>query len=330
MKKTNDLTLDFSRALAEFQRKLIPHAVFRQIVEDCEAKIMESGIMPDPDSMLITGESRVGKTAIAKHVVSKHDRYYEKHPDGNRLIVPAFYCQMPAKTKVKDLAAVLLQQLGVLAPIASADPLSSLIKALVRCQTKIIFLDEIHHVFRVRGEVSTRELRDWIKNMLSATQIPVVFLGLPECEVFVRAEDQLDARIPKTYLIQPFGIPQDDKHPLCKTIASLQKEFQSHLGMTLLQGENITDLSQRFCIATGGRIGRIRIMMRDAARVAFVHGMSDVNYETLTRGYASAPPSTSLATNFNPFSISRTDLDERLANKDLKDDAKPKRRRKTA
>lgn len=160
MKSYRPLSPAFIEALAKYEKKLINHPAFKELVDICEEKILEAGIMPAIDSLLVLGESRVGKTRTSKYLVDKYPRSIEKRADGNQLIVPAFYCQIPARAKISDLSAVLLRQLGVVPSRKLEDPMEELINALLRCKTKIIFLDEIHHIFRIRGEETTLDVRN--------------------------------------------------------------------------------------------------------------------------------------------------------------------------
>lgn len=128
----------------------------------------------------------------------------------------------------------------------------------------------------------------------------------------MRADEQLDARIPDTHRINPFTIPNRSEAPLCKTIENLGNALKELAGITLLDGENFIDQAQRFCIATGGRIGRMRILIKNAAKEAYKHHATNITYDMLAQCYAKAPPKMTLAKDFNPFSIARADLDAKI------------------
>ncbi len=133
------------------------------------------------ECLLIKGEAGSGKTALIEQYLLSHPREELDH----KTKIPVFSTSIPEKVTITKLAQHMLKDLG--APFHSSsrnqielfDRLSYLLKAT---EVELIIIDDFH---RIAEQLKTKvkvnyDVADWLKMLISSTNIPVVSFGLPE------------------------------------------------------------------------------------------------------------------------------------------------------
>ena len=178
-------------------------------IQDC---VKRSISFSEPVGSMLLAEGGLGKTTLCKTILSLMPRTEKIEKDHKKNIIPVCYVEVPSPATVKSLAITMLKELG--------DPTyengygtteyltSRLIYLLAQCETKLIFLDEFHHLFE-RKPTSTRMNRttgNWLKTLVNRTGISFCLVGLPEFVPLLQVDSQIARRFPFIYHLNPLAV----------------------------------------------------------------------------------------------------------------------------
>lgn len=242
---------------------IIQHRMFKEIVnrfDECRRSVARNG---EPACLLLRGGTGVGKSTIMKQYLANHP----PHREGDRKKVPVLTAVIPIPATMKNLATELLDRLGD--PFADRGTLEQrtrrLRKLLVECGTEVIVLDEFQHFIERKSQQVILDVSDWLKNLITNTNIPVILIGLTECNQVLDANPQLLRRFGSQILLPPFTLNhQKNRQEFEKALQDLEEKLPH---MAPCDGGFVPH-AERFHAATGGRIALLVKLMRDAERLA--------------------------------------------------------------
>ena len=216
----------------------------------------------EQEHLMVVGEPGTGKSTTLRRFCDEHPRI--EHEEWTE--VPVLYCEVPAKTSVKQLAGLMLDVMGSEFAdkgdeVQRTKQLKTLIKA---CRTRVIILDEVNHLVD-RGGVRTHyQVSDWIKQLSWSGGPVLVLAGTPKSILLLETNLQLRSRFGEVVSIEP----------LCANGAQ-SKVFSKVLRTfgALIKPINCIDLgtpevTRQMGFATGGRLRSIQALLRGAVRVA--------------------------------------------------------------
>ena len=233
----------------------------------------------EPYSLLIIGESGVGKSTLI-------EQYVEKHPPRNSVtgkVVPVLCARVPRPTSIKSLVERLLQNLGD--PFCGKGTTTSMTNRLyslvAKCGVELIVLDEFQHFIDAERDKVLSHVADWLKDVINNTKIPIVLVGVPECTRVLKVNAQLARRFSAMEVLSPFEWAGDRKD-----------EFKKFLGHALDQVplKNTDCLrtaggAQRMFWASEGRVAIISKILKKAVQVALWQQREVLTLEDLAFGY---------------------------------------------
>ena len=272
----------------EDRKKLINKAFVRtqhlqNIIDDIKESrnlAKEGDYEEQPDSILIVGESGVGKTELLKRYVGQSPRYIEENDFGDqRDIVPVLSVSLPDDASGRAAPIAILHALGGEAD----DPkgIRSVLKTRFSDRAKdskieLIVIDEFHHAI---SRITTTQLKlasDWVKNIINQTNIPIVLMGLPICLDIMEKHKELKNRFPITHQMARYNLED------IKEWQSFLKKLDRSLGFRYLSGFEEPDLALRLLALTGGLLTTLmKWVIRPAARRALEEGSEFVPLEHL-------------------------------------------------
>lgn len=170
----------------------------KQILEKLEFLRKHPKVHRMPN-LLIVGDTNNGKTMII-------NRFYQKHPaieneDGTENILPVMMLQCPSTPDEGRFYDTILEKL--FAPYKPSDrPQKKQFQAihlLTQLQTKVLVLDEIHHI--IAGSLAKqRHFLNTIKYLGNEMKIPIIGAGTREAFHAIQTDPQLSNRFEPMFL----------------------------------------------------------------------------------------------------------------------------------
>lgn len=252
----------------------------KKLLRDCQIRAHRRR---EPACALITGHQGVGKTTLYEYYADDYPRIETE--DGT--IVRCLTASIPVPATVKGLVTALLEALGDADPgkgnvVSQTMRLRTLLAA---CETEIIFLDEFQHIIDRDSERVLRTTADWLKNLINATKIPVVLLGMPTCTRILDANPQLRRRFAIRRSIEPFVWLRQENGKTDFPMRKLLKVIEMRLPLKAISNLADPDIAKRIYCATGGVIDSIMKLVRGAAELAIETGIEKITLDLLAQAY---------------------------------------------
>ena len=231
------------------------------------------GRMP---SMLLHGDSDIGKTMIV-------DKFVREHPNicnefGEVQTRKVLRLQMPSKPNDGKLYAQIIEGLGFEAPFSRRGTDLEILglRLLHRNPPKVMIVDEIHHL--LAGAVrEQRQMLNQLKFLSNALRISIIALGTNEALYAMQTDSQIASRF------EPYELPR------WRESANL-REFVVSFGrlLPLRRPSPYGDkaIIQKLLACSGGLTGRITTLLAQAAELAIRQGTESIDLELLDQAAA--------------------------------------------
>jgi len=254
---------------------IVKHPKMTRAIEAIEETKLLSYSAPEPQCLLIMGESGVGKTTLKNIFCDRYPR--EEKEDGT--IVPVLSINIPAPATIGSMVSALLRNLG--GPIVSSQSIDErtdrLRKLIVACGVELIILDEFQHFMEGNKKRISQGVSDWLKNLISETNVPIVLIGLPKSENILLADPQLKRRVTNKVNLETFR--------LGTSFQKFLKTLEGQLRMPETLGWAEKEMVRKFHNATQGNIAHLMNIVRAAAFEAIKQKADTISEDMLARAY---------------------------------------------
>lgn len=271
-------------AVFEFKRKLIRYPAFTLAIEAIEkCHLYGRHLIEEPDCLLIIGVSGAGKSTLRRTYASRFPR--EELED--RTVIRVLELELPSAPTIKNVAERILMALGDrYADKGSAESKTARIITLLReCRVELVMLDEFQQFVDNSGGKIEYKVADWLKQLINATRIPFVLLGLPRCKRILEVNEQLRRRFLPQASLKPFSIGT-------KREAIKFAEFLNtiHTQMPFSTDSAFIDpaVVPLMFYATHGLIDYLMKLTSKALFIALDEGRDCIDVEVLRRAFESA------------------------------------------
>lgn len=241
------------------------------------------GVTATPICILVTGESRTGKSTVVNDVLSMSTQSRVEGQPTKTVV----YAVTPANATIKSLVSALLKGLGD--PCWERGSLSSLTDRLhmllEAVQCRMIILDEFQHL--CRGTQGAREgvVADWLKVFVESKEYALVAVGMPESRSIIQRHRQLAGRFDAEVYLTAFDWKQTE---LRKQFRALLRDFQQAMAPYELPRLDGAEMALRVFMATAGRIGLVARLLDRAVLNAVAEGRKKIRIEDLAIAFADA------------------------------------------
>lgn len=274
---------DLSKYLDIVSRIRVDHSAYTDILAELTHAYNSVGSSATPVCLLITGESRTGKSSVVRELLETH--LPTKVDD--RTIRTVVYAVAPAKATVKSLLESLLHGLGD--PYWSRGSLGNMTQRLytlldaVKC--KMIILDEFQHLCDKGQKQLLHMLADWLKVLLESRKYALVAVGLPTAASVVHGHPQLAGRFDDELKMPLFD--WRDERSIAR-FRSILRQFQKELHPFQFPALDSREMALRIFLASAGRIGLVAKLLDRAIRNAVRAGTLRVTLDDLKDAYTRA------------------------------------------
>jgi len=159
-------------------------------------RLLDQPKKPRMQSLLLIGESNIGKTSLIQQFITNNKDYSEEDDfEESHLIKPVIYAQFPASGDEKGLYIAIIEQFWT--PFRATESAVRLrhqaIHLLRECQVKMIILDEVHNLL---GSTAAKQriLMNVLKNLSNDLLIPIVGVGTKDAAMILHSDPQHASR----------------------------------------------------------------------------------------------------------------------------------------
>ena len=246
--------------------------------------------------VLVTGQTRVGKTHEIKRLVRRINDAHDVMPNGQ----PAkfVHCILSGKVTWKDLGVKTLEALGYPAEGRRTQTyIWDMVVDQARRQGVIgIHYDECQHVFTDDGAKTNRIFLDSFKTLLKDSRWPLILIlsGVPELARHIDKEKQL------SHLLRPVSFELIDPDRDLHELNHLAFSYADQAGLDFEPLSN-ADFFQRLSHACANRWGLVIELVIEAFKICSLAGQTQVTLDHFAEAFSEAYGTPS---GFSPFTVS--------------------------
>ncbi|WP_443612802.1 TniB family NTP-binding protein [Acinetobacter pseudolwoffii] len=280
-----------------------------QGIQNC---VKRSIAYKEPIGSMLLAKGGLGKTTLCKTIVSQMPKSTKIEEDHKKIIIPAFYVEVPSPATVKSLAITMLHELGD--PTYNSGTTSYLTDRLSyllsMCETKLVFLDEFHHLFE-RKQSYTRmnvTIGNWLKTLVNQTGISFCLVGLPEFAELLQVDSQIARRFPFIFTLNPLYIESSQGHG---TIYAFLNEIARKMAQKNISFSPPLDnplMGMQIYTATQGYHSYIISLIRESIVNALNEGRLIVNKSDFSTAWELGITDYISKPNSDPFKMSSSQL----------------------
>lgn len=264
----------------KLQSTPIPHRRFREGM--CRLAELHHGrrAYQAGGGLLLIGPSGAGKSTLIEHYESLYPRVHEA--EGTR--IPVLRVSVPSSPSAKSLAeAILVALKDPKAHRGTASEKTERIEALlVRCGVELILLDEFQHLIYTPALTGFRDVTDWLKRLISNTNVGIVACGLPEAALVVESNEQLARRFSARIQLTPFALDdEDDFREFRGLLRSLQELLPLPVETPLFEA----NLARRMHVACYGLLDYLGKVLEGAVSAAVAAHLTHIDLLALAAGF---------------------------------------------
>jgi len=278
---------------------LIPCTAYTEARQRVDRHFEASKTCSEPVCLAIIGESRSGKSRVLDDLMLRHPM--ERRREG--LHIPILRISTPSNPTVKGLVSELLHRIGEPSwnkRASEIEKTKQLVVLLKSTGTTMIIIDEFQHFQDKASRKIQHHVADWLKNLVEECKVALVVAGLPRCTAVISQNPQLSGRFTRAV-----SMPRYDwanPHEQAEFLGILQG---FHLAMQECELPDMSSMNMafRFYCATGGLIGYVVKILRQAHWDAYFGGRSLITLEHLALAFKDALWDVPTKLSVNPFSL---------------------------
>jgi len=211
-----------------------------------------------PICSLLLGAGGVGKSTIGLVLKNRNKPYTELKNGFEKQCIPVFYLPVPSPITIKSLTIRMLEELGCNDQKGTSEQLNYRLRVLLKeCETRLILLDEFHHIYSTTAKKNrtSENVANWIKTLADESKISICLIGLPDLQSNLFLDTQLARRFSHVFTLSPLSLNQKDKDTpstLIIFLIQLEKFLSDQFKLTISPSLFSVELSKRIFLATSG------------------------------------------------------------------------------
>ncbi len=262
---------------------------------------------------LLLAEGGMGKTTVCRSILAEMPESIKLESRISRTLVPAFYASVPSPASVKSVAASLLAKLNDPSPLAgtTAHMTNRLCHLLAVCETKLVFLDEFHHLFDVQRTTTRINMQvcNWIKSLVNSSKVSFCLVGMPDFAPILAIDSQLARRFPVQFMLKPFTTGTSEfPGNLTPFLNEIRHYSIQQLELTAFPRFDDLHIINQMYAATGGNPAFLMSLIKESILDALKSGTSNVSIDNFAAAWNKGITFQATLCKNNPFLMSQGSL----------------------
>lgn len=224
-----------------------------------------------PIGCLLLGKGGVGKSTICKSIKAKNKPETIKTNGYQKRIVKVFYMPVPSPVTIKSLTIRMLEELGCYDIKGTGEQLNYRLRTLLReCDTKLIMLDEFHHIYSASAlkNRTTENVANWIKTLADESKITICLVGLPDIKDHLHLDSQLQRRFSYVYTLNPLSISENTAEIYNNFLKHTEEFYNKKLAVNFDPPLTSQTMLRRIYLATAGIQAYIIQLIQESCIIA--------------------------------------------------------------
>lgn len=220
----------------------------------------------EPRCLLVTGHPGVGKSRIFKEYVKQNPK--TKQVGGYD--IPVLLTRIAEKPTIADTAFKMLEDLeqGFIARLKDERTLVTMLKKLlIKCNTKIIIIDEFQELVEFKTNQQITDIANWLKHLSSDANIPIVLTGTMWSKSILE-EAQWSSRMMYRIDLEYFCYEEDSMEEFRLILIGLVRRLPIKTDLDF----NEDEFAIPMLLVTGGSFRVLRWFLEDAIEFAEQEG----------------------------------------------------------
>ncbi len=250
------------KVAAGVDRACILHPEFKASLAGCDRVFQLCRELSQPQVMLIAGSTGVGKTALIRYfraALPKSDLFEQGFG--------AIAIRLPSKPNVGHLIGAMLRQLRHPFPQVTGHTLAIkrevLMEALRQRGTRLLFLDEAHHL-RDQSKVRTRafdgtNVTDCLRELVDDVPLGLCLSGTPDLLQLQDVDAHLDSRVSARFQLTDFS-----DGAMWKGFLSTFKKHCGDIDLGIIESP---DHVRKLHVATRGNLRHFKRLVTEAVLI---------------------------------------------------------------
>ncbi|WP_315071568.1 TniB family NTP-binding protein [uncultured Clostridium sp.] len=277
--KERILKLDNYMKLKYMDELVIKYPLMNEILNKMEECKGLSQIYKEPECLILTGPTRSGKSTFAEIFLKRYPHIYNE--TGTE--VPVLYCMLPRPATIGGMVTEFLKKLGD--PLYNINSVANkktnrLKELLLACSVKFIIVDEVQHIIDTNSKKLIFDSSDWFKDLMANTKIPIMFIGLEDSTRMLIENKQLGSRVLNRYNLKSFNYGDN-------AFKAILYFFDESIPLKNKSNLLENDLWKHIFFATDGRLGYVKILLKEATKIALENNSDLITTSMLAEAFHS-------------------------------------------
>lgn len=273
---------DFKSQLDVFSNQVVVTPQFEHAHNALCKMLLFGGTPAGGRFMLLTGESRTGKTHAVRLFAYNHPASFI---DGSKH-EPVVHLELQGKATESGTATQMLAALSDLKPRQGTveQKHARVVKHIRTLGVKLLIVDEAHHLVERKPGQQNRlyAATESFKYISNVTGCSMVFVGIPAIESIVEVNDQFAQRTTHCIRITEYDLTDPDD---LEDYGDIVREMCGMLPIKV-DAQLLDDaVMPEWHLATRGRIGNLSELLRASAVYAFYAGQKVIDLDALRIAY---------------------------------------------
>lgn len=299
--------------VAHINRFIVRHPEFDHAYQGITECMQKSQTYQEPIGSILHADGGHGKTLLCKALIKQMPSSKRMIEGYEKTIIPAFYAQVPSPASVKSVASMLLRELGDPNPASgnTTQITLRLCHLLRQCETKLVFLDEFHHLFRFQKTVTKLNVVvcDWIKSIVNETQISFCLVGLSQFVPLLEMDSQLTRRFQYHYPLHALTLGSSTSlGSIFPFLAEVENQINVRCQVRFDQRLDSPLLATQLYAATAGNPAFIMSVIKDSVLFALKDDREIITAHDLSTAWLQGTTAKVSLVKNDPFKMSRSIL----------------------